>query len=155
MEHDQDGKLIGVQLQDGRNVSADALLYACGPWTADVVKGSKGHSVVLPVDQVYRESIFSTDSQGNNFEGFMRPDETVYCSGFPEESVSVTEEPGGETPTPQSIEFIVSGIKRCLESKLDHARLSAFLEGRACYQPTIPDDLPIMGPLEKRVVTSM
>ena len=45
----EDEKLVGAKLKDGTTISADALLYATGPWTKQgVMLGVKYHSVLIP-----------------------------------------------------------------------------------------------------------
>jgi glycine/D-amino acid oxidase-like deaminating enzyme len=46
-DENTEAKLIGAELEDGTVVEGDALLYACGPWTADNMFGTKYHRCVL------------------------------------------------------------------------------------------------------------
>jgi glycine/D-amino acid oxidase-like deaminating enzyme len=45
-EKDGINRLIGAKLEDGTVVEGDALLFACGPWTATNMFGTKYHRYV-------------------------------------------------------------------------------------------------------------
>lgn len=139
VEH-SDGKFVGAKLESNELLEGDALLVAAGPWSADIVTGSKANSVLFSTKEVGNQVVFFTKGQ-NNFEGFVRPDKTMFCSGFCEDDVHVTEKPGQEEPTQEIAEQIVQGIKEAASS--DFVLETDMV--RACYQPSTPDGLPMIG----------
>ena len=139
VEHN-DGKLVSVLLDNNKVIKGDAFLVSAGPWSADIIKGSKANSVVFRTKTVGKQVVFLTKGQ-DSFEGFVRPDQTMFCSGYCEDEVKVTEEPGKEKVTQGIAEQIVSGIQ---DAAMDGYVMDTDMI-RACYQPTTPDGLPMMG----------
>ena len=166
----------GVQLEDGTVVEADAVLYACGPWnvlhrptTGDlntVMRGIKYHSLVVPTERIYHQCVFFHGHNGDP-EVYVRPDQTAYCTGYPEPPRIVTESPGDEAIEDHKISTIYSAIQQVTRLatstgtdtlqedeendkrpglKLDDPK--AFRQ-QACYLPSTDDGLPIMGELSR------
>jgi glycine/D-amino acid oxidase-like deaminating enzyme len=134
-------QLLGARLGDDSIVNGDALVYACGPWTADVMTGVKYHSVVVPTSTVLSQCVFFSGC--GDLEVYVRPDSTAYCTGFPDNPVRVTEEPGKEQVRPDAVQR----IKAAVQQASDLGEEASLLE-QACYLPSTPDGLPIMGEVE-------
>eukprot|EP00588_Corethron_pennatum_P014292 CAMPEP_0194275216 /NCGR_PEP_ID=MMETSP0169-20130528/8116_1 /TAXON_ID=218684 /ORGANISM="Corethron pennatum, Strain L29A3" /LENGTH=242 /DNA_ID=CAMNT_0039018627 /DNA_START=98 /DNA_END=826 /DNA_ORIENTATION=- len=165
-ERDASGKLIGARLNSGDVVPCDALLFCCGPWTDPKVMlgtdaagaeamqmyGVKYHSAVVPTPGGPEASL----SQAIFFDGcgdpevYPRPDGTAYCTGFPDDAITVTERPGEEEVRPDSIAKILSAVRAASSggggpSSTSSALSAAPTEEQACYLPTTADGLPMMG----------
>lgn len=148
--HTEDGKLLGVRLEDGNVLDADAVVFACGPWTANVMTGVKYHSVVIPTPKVLSQCVFFSGC--GDPEVYVRPDSTAYCTGFPDGEVRVTEEPGHEEVRPEAVDRIVESVRAASGSDRGSALHAEPTLSQACYLPTTPDGLPMMGKLPKSVV---
>lgn len=147
-----DGALTGARLDDGGVVRADALLYACGPWSADAVLGVKYHSAVVRTDRVLRQCVFFSGC--GDPEVYVRPDSTAYCTGFPEPATAVTEQPGEERVEAGRIATILDSVRDATAATSQTGALQ--LQGdpvveQACYLPTTRDGVPIMGELSDNV----
>lgn len=142
----ENGALVGAKLEDGTTVEADAVLFACGPWDVNIMTGVKYHSVVIPTPRVLSQCVFF-DGCGDP-EVYTRPDSTAYCTGFPDPAVKVTERPGEEEVRPDTVTRIVEAVREASGSIDEGGALSAepSIE-QACYLPTAPDSLPVMGRL--------
>lgn len=142
----QDDTLIGATLDDGTTVKGDAVLFACGPWHVSVMTGVKYHSVVIPTPRVLTQSVFFSGC--GDPEVYPRPDSTAYCTGFPDPEVKVTELPGEEEIRPEAIARIVEAVREASGGTTEGAALGmAPSIEQACYLPSTPDGLPIMGRL--------
>ncbi len=142
--YDNDGELVGAKLANGSIIDADAILFACGPWTkyASCMVGVKYHSVILPTSRVLTQSVFF-DGFGDP-EVYPRPDGTAYCCGFPDPAVVVTEFPGEEEVRENKIDEIVESVRNA--SGGESGVLGRDPEKRqSCYLPSTPDNLPLMG----------
>jgi glycine/D-amino acid oxidase-like deaminating enzyme len=140
-DDDDDGKqLVGALLEDGSVVEGDALLFACGPWTADIMTGTKYHSVILPTTTSLSQCVFF--SGYGDPEVYVRPDQTAYCTGFPDPPVFVKERPGHEEVRSDAVEMIQTAVQKA--SQLDGEPILS----QACYLPSTPDGIPMMGPLQ-------
>jgi glycine/D-amino acid oxidase-like deaminating enzyme len=143
------GILKGAVLADGTIVAADVLIYCCGPWSANVVLGVKYHSVIVPTTRVLSQAVFFQGHHGDP-EVYVRPDQTAYCTGFPDPAITVTELPGQEQVRPDRIQTILQAVQACSGgSSCDDLLLDqndAHIT-QACYLPTTDDGLPIMGQL--------
>lgn len=147
------GKIESVVLEEGNNISADALLYACGPWNANVMYGIKGHSLVLPTTKVLKQCVFFYSNSFGDCEVFVRPDSTAFCSGFPDDLVKVDEEPGQEKVEPAKASRLREAVRSCSGAMGDESSdmvLGEPIVEQACYQPVTDDFLPIIGPLSRR-----
>jgi len=72
-----DGTFTGAQLEDGTIVKGDALLLACGPWTApasNIMSGIKYHSALIPTDGALSQCVFFSGC--GDPEVYVRPDKT-------------------------------------------------------------------------------
>jgi len=166
--HDDKGNCMGVRLEDGTVVKGDAVLFACGPWTANVMTGVKYHSIVLKTTRVEDQCIFFSGC--GDPEVYVRPDSTAYCTGFPDQATIVTEEPGEESVRPEAVQRIVDAVNTAIrgtdlviedhhhnendDDENDNGNNNNGKEtrGQACYLPMTPDGLPIMGLLGEDVV---
>jgi Glycine/D-amino acid oxidases (deaminating) len=159
--------LWNVQLEDGTVLPADAILFACGPWTTvgNCMTGVKYHSVIIPTrPKVLTQSIFY-----NGFgdpEVYPRPDGTAYCCGFPDAPVVVQEEPGREEVRQEKVEEILYAVRAASGSGSSSSGGGDGGQGggggggvlgqepelvQSCYLPCTPDNIPMMG----KVVVSM
>ena len=146
------GKLIGAKLEDGKTVEGDAVLLACGPWTANIMTGIKYHSVIIPTEKVLRQCVFFVGN--GDPEVYVRPDSTAYCTGFPDAPIRVTELPGQEEVRPEAVGRIVTAVREASgKNEASGGALAAEpTSTQACYLPSTPDGLPIMGKLPSDVV---
>jgi len=147
---------VGVKLEDGTVIGgADAVLFACGPWTANVMRGVKYHSAVIPTDKVLRQCVFFSGC--GDPEVYVRPDGTAYCTGFPDGDVVVTERPGEEEVRPEKISEIVRAVREASSSSGGGGGAGGALANdpvveQACYLPTTDDGVPVMGRLPASAV---
>jgi glycine/D-amino acid oxidase-like deaminating enzyme len=140
---------VGAQLEDGSVVEGDAIVYACGPWTANNVLGTKYHSLVVPTRKTLSQCVFF--SGFGDPEVYVRPDNTAYLTGFPDPPVFVTEQPGEE----EVREDVIAQIQRSVEAASSSSEDLIFSPGRgdhgvlkqACYLPSTTDGIPMMGAL--------
>ena len=143
-----DDKLKGARLKDGTIIDGDAVVYACGPWTSNRMTGVKYHSLVVPTKEVLSQCVFF--SGFGDPEVYVRPDQTAYCTGFPDNQIFVTEQPGEEEVRPEAIERIHSAVQQA--SNLISTDGNDIISSQqplkqSCYLPSTPDGLPIMGEL--------
>jgi glycine/D-amino acid oxidase-like deaminating enzyme len=147
--HRNEGKIIsGAILDDGSIVECDAILFACGPWTANIMKGVKYHSVVVKTNRVLNQCVFFSGRFGDP-EVYVRGDSTAYCTGFPEPPRVVEENPGQEIVQPEKISTILEAV--ALASEQHNCALALDQDPvvqQACYLPTTDDGIPVMGKLE-------
>lgn len=141
-----DGSFRGAQLADGSIAEGDALLLACGPWTANIMSGIKYHSVVVPTKDVLSQCVFFSGC--GDPEVYVRPDQTAYCTGYPDSPVRVTEAPGEEECRPDKIATILEAVRDATDKTTQGGQLSQepILE-QACYLPSTDDGIPVMGKL--------
>jgi glycine/D-amino acid oxidase-like deaminating enzyme len=155
--HREDGTLVGAQLADTRSnndedvtVPATHLLYAAGPWNANIMKGIKGHSVVAPTRETLSEAVFFYEEGDNDTscEVFVRPDATAFCTGEPNDPVATLNvEPGEEEIEQDKANKLRQSIRHFTgwsKMKDDDTIVNA------CYQPVTDDFLPVLGELNKR-----
>lgn len=146
----------GAQLEDGRVVEGDALLYSCGPWTASNMYGTKYHSLVVPTTKTLHQCVFFSGL--GDPEVYVRNDSTAYCTGFPDPPIRVTEEPGEEEVRPDAIDKIRTSVEAASSfSDNDSANYLVFPDEdngddeksrtleQACYLPSTMDGIPMMG----------
>lgn len=142
-------EFLGVKLEDGTVVKGDAVVYACGPWTADNVVGTKYHSLVVPTSKTLSQCVFF--SGFGDPEVYVRPDNTAYLTGFPDPPISVTELPGRE----EVREDVIAQIQQSVEAASSSSDDLIFfpLAGdqvvkQACYLPSTTDGVPMIGALD-------
>lgn len=150
-EH-EDGKLHGVRLDNGEIIEADALLFACGPWTANIMYGVKYHAVIVPTDKVLSQCVFFSGC--GDPEVYVRPDQTAYCTGYPDPPIRVTESPGREEVRQDKIETILESVRDAAGAR--EAGVGAMskepVKTQACYLPTTKDGIPVMGMLPEDTI---
>ena len=132
----------GATLDDGRELDADAVVVACGPWsgrvlpppfTADDVLGVKYHAVCLrtPQEEVFSQAVFYQG--GGDVEVYPRPDGDNYCCAFPDPAVTVTEEPGAVEVRDDAVQRIVDATRGASAVFRDASVSSA----SACHLPVV------------------
>jgi len=152
---------VGVELEDGSTIEGDALLYACGPWTASNMYGTKYHSLVVPTTKILHQCVFFSGL--GDPEVYVRGDSTAYCTGFPDPPVKVTERPGEEEVREEAIDRIQTSVETASSFSDDGtASYLVFSSGggggdedddetkatalkQACYLPSTIDGIPMMG----------
>lgn len=146
-EHDE-SKLIGAKLEDGSTIEADAILFSCGPWTehGKCMLGVKYHSAIIPTSRVLNQSVFF-DGYGDP-EVYPRPDNTAYCTGFPDPAIRVIESPGEEAVRDDAIDRIVNAVREASGGKDGELGNDPNIR-QSCYLPTTLDGLPMIGELKK------
>lgn len=149
--YNSSGELVGAKLEDDSVVKADAILFACGPWAANIMKGVKYHSAVVPTEQVLEQCVFFSGC--GDPEVYVRPDKTAYCTGFPDPAMVVTERPGEEEVRKDKIATILDSVRDASGSCESGGVLGrdTVLE-QACYLPTTDDGNPVMGLLSEESV---
>ena len=148
----EDGKFCGAWLDNGSLVEGDAFLWACGPWTNGLY-GIKYHSVVVPTDKVLSETVFFSGC--GDPEVYVRPDQTAYCTGFPDPEIIVTEKPGEEEVRSSKINTILESVRDASSGKpgeIDGALKEDPLVTQACYLPSTQQGIPVMGKLPHQVM---
>ncbi len=150
---DRDSTAIrGVDI-DGREMEADAVVIAMGPWSALArrwlpvpdVYGLKGHSILLrPSAPVPAEALFADveteDGMSDTPEIFPRPDGTVYLCGLS------SQDPLPEDPALVATHSRASSQLRAMAGMLSPLLSDAeIIAAKACYRPVVPDGLPVMG----------
>ena len=145
--YDENDNLIGAKMNDATVLNADAILYACGPWTkyGDCMVGVKYHSAIIPTEKVLTQSVFY-DGFGDP-EIYPRPDGTAYCCGFPDPAVKVSERPGEEEVRQEKVDEIVESV-RAASGGVDGILGKEPKIAQSCYLPTTPDNLPMMGAID-------
>lgn len=144
-ENEVGTELSGVKVttKNGQEIiSGKTLLYACGPWTSNVMTGVKYHSVIMPTETVLNQCVFFSGC--GDPEVYVRPDQTAYCTGFPDDPIRVTEEPGQEEVRQDAIELIETAVKQASNLQATKAQQCIY---QACYLPSTPDGIPIIGSL--------
>ncbi|KAL6573002.1 hypothetical protein OROHE_002478 [Orobanche hederae] len=153
-----EGETKAVLLEDGREIEADAVVLALGPWTGKLsllgsmfsVRGLKAHSIVLePKDPsaFMPHALFLSyyPAQGGkpmDPEVYPRPTGEVYICGMSAEA-EVPNDPEQVTPVPESIQ-VLKRVARNVSSQLveGEARMKA---EQACFLPCTDDNLPVIG----------
>ena len=144
---DDEGNFVGAKLDDDTIIRGDALLLACGPWTApdsNIMSGIKYHSVVIPTDEVLSQCVFFSGC--GDPEVYVRPDKTAYCTGYPDPPIRVTELPGQEEVRADKIDTILEAVRDATGKTTQGGKLSRKPElEQACYLPAAEDGIPLMG----------
>jgi hypothetical protein len=60
-------------------------------------------------------------------EVYVRPDQTVYLTGFPDDPVRVTEEPGQEEVRPEAIQRIEAAVQQASSNSESIIMMSSFV----------------------------
>ena len=129
------------------------LVYASGPWTSSAMTGVKYHSVVVPTPTVLTQCVFFSGL--GDPEVYVRPDQTAYCTGFPDNPVRVTERPGEEVVRPEKVQQILDAVRQTSNLVLDNGdddgstnMINNDMITQSCYLPCTPDGLPFLGQWE-------
>lgn len=147
-----DGVATGVVV-DGRELSADAVVLAMGPWSVracqwgplPAVVGLKGHSLVLRYTpprepQALFVELEMANGEQASPEVMPRPDGTTYVCGLSEHA-PLPADPARVTTTPEASEQL-RAMTACFSSELAAADVVAT---GACYRPVTRDGLPLIG----------
>lgn len=153
-----DGKTRGVVLEDGREIGAEAVVLALGPWSKRFsvlgslfrVYGIKAHSIVLEPKEANRitpHALFLTyyPAQGGkpmDPEVYPRPTGEVYICGMSAQA-EVPDDPEQITPVPESINAL-KRVAATVSSHLVEGEAAVKAE-QACILPCSEDDVPIIG----------
>jgi glycine/D-amino acid oxidase-like deaminating enzyme len=148
-----DSRVTGVVLDDGRSVSADAVIVAMGPWSVlaahwlplPPIYGLKGHSVIFQPDTpLPAEAIFAEFEEANGEvltpEIVPRADGTLYVCGL-SGTEAMPVDPAKVWPEPGGCERLRAATIR-LVPQLAAARVVA---EQACYRPITSDGMPLIG----------
>ena len=151
----RDGRVEAVNLEDGREFPADAVIIAMGPWSVlaarwlamPAVYGLKGHSIIFrPKASLPPEAIFAEfeDRDGGVYspEIVPRADGTLYICGLsggaplPLNPSEVAPEPGG-----------CEKLRAISERLVPILGTAEVLAGQACHRPITADGMPLIGPV--------
>jgi glycine/D-amino acid oxidase-like deaminating enzyme len=147
--------VVGVRLEDGTVLDADAVLYACGPWnppgSTALMQGIKYHSLIVPTRQAYQQCVFFSGSAVvGDLEVYVRPNRTAYCTGYPEAPRVVHDAPGQEPVDANTIATLRQAVAQVtLTTGNDESGFvldSDQVRGQACYLPSTTDGRPLLGP---------
>jgi glycine/D-amino acid oxidase-like deaminating enzyme len=153
--HRTDGgkRAAGVVLEDGREIVADAVILAMGPWSRVAARwvplppiyGLKGHSVVFkPEGPLPPEAVFAEfeDSDGAVLtpEIVPRADGSLYVCGLSGTS-ALPIDPAQVRPEDGGCEKL-RDISVQLVPQLARAQV---ITKQACYRPIARDGLPVIG----------
>lgn len=150
-----EGRVTGVRV-DGREVSADVVVIAMGPWTRAAaawfdgipkIQAQKAHSIIMqPSSKVTPDCLFlaHTNKQESHAdpEVYPRPDGSVYICGEAE-SVEVPEDPATIRPR-ASATASLQEVGAAISSSLASGKL---MKEQACFLPLSPDGTPAIGPV--------
>lgn len=153
-----EGRTRAVVLEHGKEIVADSVVLALGPWTSNLpllssifrVSGLKAHSIVLEPSEPYAitpHALFLSyyPAQGGkpmDPEVYPRPTGEVYICGMSAEA-EVPDDPEQIEPVPESIR-VLKNVAATVSSHLreGEARLKA---EQACFLPCTDDGVPIIG----------
>lgn len=148
-------EISAVQLRSGKELEASVAVIAMGPWShqaqnwlPDVpsVGAFKAHSITMrPTETITAHAVFVECAMNNQEEQFPeiypRPDGEVYACGMADMRASLPDDAARVTPTDGSCEklkAIVGQVSSALAA-------SAIDRAQACFLPTSPDGVPIIG----------
>ena len=167
---DAGGSVVGLQLQDGSTIDADAVVLCMGPWSHALgrpateplglrgaedetgwglaglppVVGTKYHAVLLQSPRVLNQAVFF---QGlGDPEVYPRGDGETYVTGFPDPPAVVRDLPG-ETEVRADVTDRLVAAMNVVSSDLRNARVN---HKQACHLPTAPDGVPVVGAVPGR-----
>ena len=146
-------RVAGVVLEDGRQIAADAVILAMGPWSPVAARwvplppiyGLKGHSIIfkpdapLPAEAVFAE-FEDSDGEVLTPEIVPRADGTLYVCGL-SGSAELPIDPAKVRPEDGGCEKLRE-ISVRLVPQLRNAQVIA---EQACYRPIARDGLPVIG----------
>ena len=143
-------KVVGVKLEDGRTIDADALVVACGPWTDEAktwfasgnvprMFGIKYHSILVASPRVLSQAVFFQGA--GDPEVYPRKDGDAYITGFPDPPQIVQESPGNE----EVRNDVVTKLTTAMEIVSTELGGTEPHTKQACYLPTTQDGNPVIG----------
>lgn len=140
------GRSSGVRLQDGTEVSGDAVLLAMGPWTGNAAEWTGSPLPITPQrgQMIYLAAPASGD--GPNLEvGISAVDggASILCKRLTDTIVGATQEDVGfdRSTTPEARDQLLK-----LAAILSDRVLDAKISGQtACLRPMTPDGKPYVG----------
>ena len=148
-------RIDAVMLEDGRDVLADAVIIAMGPWSVlaaqwlplPAVHGLKGHSLVFrPQSALPAETVFAeyeeADGEVLGPEIVPRPNGTLYVCGL-SGTAPLPLDPSRVAPEPGACERLRRASERLVPCLGD----ATLLAGQACYRPITSDGVPLIGPV--------
>lgn len=148
-----DARVTGVILDDGRSINADAVIVAMGPWSVlaahwlplPPIYGLKGHSVIFRPDRpLPAESIFAEFEEASGEvltpEIVPRPDGTLYVCGL-SGTDAMPVDPSKVQPEAGGCERLRAATVK-LVPQLASAQVVA---EQACYRPITADGIPLIG----------
>ncbi|CAK9165426.1 unnamed protein product [Ilex paraguariensis] len=154
----ESGKVRAVVLEDGREIQAEAVVLALGPWTSKLslldsifrVYGLKAHSVVLQPkepDAITPHALVLSyySAQGGkplNPEVHPRSTGEVYLCGMLTEA-DVPDDPEQVAPNPESIR-VLKRVAKNVSSHLEEGEATLKAE-QACFLPCTDDSVPVIG----------
>ena len=150
-----ESKITGVKV-DGNVLPADIVVLTMGPWTHQAcdwlrippIRGGRAHSIMMrPKNDVTAHALFtdfSVDGMRESPEIYPRPDGTVYACGF-SDKVPIPADPNQIIPNQDSCSRL-KDICGKISSNLADATIET---QQACYLPTPPGHLPIIGGIPK------
>eukprot|EP01147_Barroeca_monosierra_P005786 gene5786-7282_t len=156
LEFDKGAHITNVILSSKRCLCASKVLLAMGPWVHQArqwmhlipdVKGEKAHSIVIKpehstVDGTAVFIDYADKGKMENPEIYPRPDGSVYICGC-----------GDRTPVPATAADVKPSEGKCEKLHEIACNMVSQLQGadvlkqQACYLPTSPDGIPILGEL--------
>lgn len=157
ISYSKDNKLKTITINGNKELSADTLVLAMGPWTGiaknwfptltDSIYGQKAHSItVIPKSPLTAEAIFA--SYGDlSPDIYPRPDGEAYICGVAEapQQSSKLDSPGTVTPTNNSCKTLKE-LAAEMSTSLRDGKIGV---EQACYLPLTQDGLPIIGRVPK------
>lgn len=154
----RDGRVEGVELEDGRVLECDVVVLCMGPWTDRGlgwfglkglgIGGNRAHSITLslsPGHSVGPTALFLSTCpvKCQDPEVYPRPDNTVYvCAAATGDSTPVPEDPAKVQEDPDTIQKCREVAKQVSSQLAGESYTSS-----ACYLPTSKDGWPCIGPV--------
>jgi glycine/D-amino acid oxidase-like deaminating enzyme len=151
-----DDRVTGVMLEDGTEITADAVILAMGPWTLlatqwvplPPIYGLKGHSVVFrPRAPLPAEAIFAEFEEKSGEvltpEIVPRADGTLYVCGLAGTD-ALPVDPSDVGPEPGGCERLREATIRLVPSLAD----AEVIAEQACFRPIAEDGMPLIGAVQ-------
>lgn len=152
------GRAVAVVLEGGKEIAADAVVLALGPWSSKLgilssvfrVYGLKAHSIVLEPkerDKITPHALFlsyypaqSQDEEPIDPEVYPRPTGEVYVCGLSARA-EVPDDPQEIHPDPESI----TTLKKVAGNVSSHLEAATVLAEQACFLPCTEEGVPAIG----------
>ncbi|KAA8531654.1 hypothetical protein F0562_006629 [Nyssa sinensis] len=152
------GRVRSVALEGGREINADVVVLALGPWTSKFsllstifrVYGLKVHSIVLEPkvpDAITPHALFlsyhtARGGKPTDPEVYPRPTGEVYLCG-PSAEAEVPDDPEQVVGDPESI-AVLKRVATAVSSHLGEGEVRVKAE-QACFLPCTDDSVPVIG----------